>query len=110
MVSLEDPRRMIELRRDRCGMKQRPDTRPAQLVWPEFSQMIEWQLDGHGVLLAQRGNSRDSVVVPAVSAALAKQALAAPRFYTNLRSTDLTTMAIAVTAAHNFANNSPWRV
>src|SRR4029450_3975937 len=47
---------------------------------------------------------------PALSAALAKQALAAPRFYTNLRSTDLTTMAIAVTAAHNFANNSPWRV
>ena len=110
MVSLEDPRCMIELRRDRCGMKQRPDTRPAQLVWPEFSQMIEWQLDGHGVLLAQRGNSRDSVVVPVMSAALTKQAFAAPRFYTNLRNTDLATMAIAVTTAHNFANNSPWRV
>jgi hypothetical protein len=101
---------MLQLHRDRCGMKQRPDTRPAQTLWPKFSQMIEWQLDGHDVLLAQRGNSRDWVVVPAVSAALAKQALAAPRFYTNLRSTDLKTMAIAVTTAHNFANNSPWRV
>jgi Acetylglutamate kinase len=83
---------------------------PREISWPEFNQMIEWQLDRHGVLLAQRGNSRDSVVVPAVSAALAKQALAAPRFHTNLRRTHLTTMAIAVTAAHNFANNSPWRV
>ena len=101
---------MLEFRRDRCGMEQRPDTRPAQFLWPKFSQMIEWQLDRHGVLLAQRGNSRDSVVVPAVSAALAKQALAAPRFHTNLRRTHLATMAIAVTTAHNFANNSPWRV
>ena len=102
---------MLELRRDRCGMKQRPDTRSAQFLWPEFIQMIEWQLDGHGVLLAQRGNCRDSVVVAPVSGAFSKPALAlAPCFYTNLRSTDLTTMAIAVTTAHNCANNSPWRV
>jgi hypothetical protein len=101
---------MLELRRDGCGMKQRPETRPAQLVWPEFSQMIEWQLDGHGVLLAQRGNSRDSVVVPAVSAAFSKLALALARVYANFCSMNLTTIAIAVTNAHNFANNSPWRV
>jgi len=91
-------------------MKQRPDTRTVKFLWPEFSQMIEGQLDGHAVLLAHRGNSRDSVVVAAVSAALVKQALTVPRFHTNLRITDLTTMAIAATTAHNFASNSPWRV
>ncbi len=101
---------MLELRRDRCGMKQRADARAAKFFWPEFNQMIEWQLDGHAVLLAQRGNSRDSVVLAPTSIALAKRALAVPRFYTNLRSTDLTTIAIAVTTAHNFASNSPWRV
>jgi len=42
-------------------MKQRPNTRPAQFLWPEFNQMIEWQLDGHGVLLAQRGNCRETL-------------------------------------------------
>jgi hypothetical protein len=41
-------------------MKQRPDTGPAHFLWPEFNQMIEWQLDGHGVLVAQRGNSREA--------------------------------------------------
>ena len=53
---------MLELRRNRCGMKQRPDTGPAHFLWPELSQMIEWQLDGHGVLVAQRGNSREACV------------------------------------------------
>src|SRR5207249_2032029 len=53
---------MLELRRDRCWVKQHPDGGTAKFLWPEFNQMIEWQDDGHAVLLAQRGNSRDSVV------------------------------------------------
>src|SRR5947207_10712639 len=107
MVSLEDPRCMLELHRDRCWVKQRPDARTVKFLWPELSQMIEWQGDRHAVLLAQRGKSRDWVVVAPTSIALARRALAVPRFYTNLRSTDLTTMTIAVTTAHNFATNSP---
>jgi hypothetical protein len=42
-------------------MKQRADTRTAECLRPKFAQMIEWQLDGHGVLLTQGGNSRDSL-------------------------------------------------
>ena len=62
MVSLENPRCMLELRRDRCWVKQRRDARTAKFLWPELSQMIEWQGDGHAVLLAQRRNSREAQV------------------------------------------------
>src|SRR6266511_2721360 len=47
--------------------------------------MIEWQLDRHGVVLAQRGNSRDSVVGAAVSAALHKSSQYESDDYGNCR-------------------------
>jgi hypothetical protein len=92
-------------------MKQDSDPRTVEFFRPKFSQMIEWKLDGHGILLAQRGNSRDPVVAAAGSGGLAKGAtLAARHLYTNLRSMNRAIMANAVTAAQTFANNSPWRV
>ena len=42
-------------------MKQRPDTSAAHFLRPEFGYIIEWQLDGHGVLVTQRGNSRETL-------------------------------------------------
>ncbi len=42
-MSLENPRRVLELRRDRGGMQQRADVRAAKFLWPEFAQMIEWK-------------------------------------------------------------------
>ena len=51
-------------------MKQRPYARAAKFRWPKFKEMVDWQLDSHRVVLAQRRNSRDSVVAAAVSAVL----------------------------------------
>jgi hypothetical protein len=66
-------------------MKQRADTRAVQFFRPEFSQLIKGQLDGHGVVLAQRGNSRDPVVAAAVSAALHKSSQYESDDYGNCR-------------------------
>jgi hypothetical protein len=69
--------------------------------------MIEWQLDRHGDLLPQRGNSRDPVVVAAVSRISQTGVPDCARLYTNFSTANLMAIAITVTAAQSIANNSP---
>ena len=109
-MSLENPRRVLELRRDRGGMQQRANARAAKFLRPEFAQMIEWKFDGHSVLLAQRG-----ILARRCSGACVKhrQPSGVRRgecLYNFLRNANAARVAIALRTAHNLANNSPWRV
>src|ERR1700730_19395326 len=46
VVALEDFRRVLELRRDGSGMKQRSDPRTVQPFRPKLFEMIEWKKNG----------------------------------------------------------------
>src|SRR5437588_8638361 len=52
VVSLQNMRRMFELRRNRRRMQECADARAAKCFWPKLAQMINWQFDAHALVLA----------------------------------------------------------
>jgi hypothetical protein len=48
---------VLELRRNRCWMKERADARPAQFFRPKLAKMIDWQFNTHRSRLTHHRNS-----------------------------------------------------
>lgn len=54
---LKNVGRVLELRRNRCWMKECANARPAKLFRPKLGKMIDWQFNAHGSRLTQHRNS-----------------------------------------------------
>jgi hypothetical protein len=81
-------------------MKKRADPRTTKLFRPKFSQMIEWQFNGH---------TDEGLVAAFVSNAEPKIRRGKHRYNLRHRTKIITIIATSVIAAHSFANSSPWR-
>jgi hypothetical protein len=57
VLLLKNVRRVLELRRNRCWMKERADARPAQFFRPKLAKMIDWQFNTHRSRLTHHRNS-----------------------------------------------------
>ena len=57
VLLLKNARRVLELRRNRCWMKERADARPAKFLRPKLAKMIDWQFNTHGCGLTQHRNT-----------------------------------------------------
>jgi len=57
VLLLKNARRVLELRRNRGGMKKCGHTRPAKFFRPKLAKMIDWQLNTHRSRLTQHRNS-----------------------------------------------------
>ena len=47
VVSLQNMRRMFELRRNRRRMQQGRNSRAAKFFWPKLFKIVEWKFDAH---------------------------------------------------------------
>jgi len=57
VLLLKNVRRVLELRRNRCWMKECADARPAKFFRPKLAKMIDWQFNTHRSRLTQHRNS-----------------------------------------------------
>ena len=94
-------------------MDERADSGSAKFFWPKFAKMIEWNLDGHTVLLARSvwWIERSALdVIPAGLAATYLVSVRAVRAFAerpiHLRP-KIARIAMKVTAAQISANHSP---